>query len=89
MANQLIPIRSPRCSISPTSGAIGPGLPLGIGAAAGTGKRTIVIHGDGGFMFHATELATAVQHELPVTVCIFNDGGYGILRFLQSSRFEG
>jgi len=89
MANQLIPIRSPQCSINPTSGAIGPGLPLGIGAAAGRGNRTIVIHGDGGFMFHATELATAVQHELPVTVCIFNDGGYGILRFLQSTRFEG
>lgn len=89
MANQLIPIRAPRCTISPTSGAIGPGLPLGVGAAAGTGKRTIVIHGDGGFMFHATELATAAQHGLPITVCIFNDGGYGILRFLQNSRFGG
>ncbi len=89
MANQLIPIRAPRCTISPTSAAIGPGLPFGVGAAAGTGKRTIVVHGDGGFLFHATELATAAQHGLPVTVCIFNDGGYGILRFLQNSRFEG
>lgn len=89
MANQLIPIRAPHCTISPTSGAIGPGLALGVGAAAGTGKRTLVIHGDGGFMFHATELATAAQHKLPIIVCIFNDGGYGILRFLQHSRFEG
>ncbi len=89
MANQLIPVRAPRCSISPVSGAIGPGLPLGIGAAAGTGKRTLVIHGDGGFMFHATELATAAQYQLPVTVCIFNDGGYGILRALQRGRFDG
>ena len=40
-------------------------------------------------MFHATELATAAQHKLPLTVCIFNDGGYGILRFLQNSRFGG
>ena len=89
MANQLIPVRAPRCSISPVSGAIGPGLPLGIGAAAGTGLRTLVIHGDGGFMFHATELATAAQYQLPVTVCIFNDGGYGILRALQRGRFDG
>ena len=89
MANQLIPVRAPRCSINPVSGAIGPGLPLGIGAAVGTGKRTLIIHGDGGFMFHATELATAAQHGLPITVCIFNDGGYGILRALQRSRFDG
>jgi len=89
MANQLIPVRSARCSINPVSGAIGPGLPLGIGAATATGKRTLIIHGDGGFMFHATELATAAQHNLPLTLCIFNDGGYGILRALQNARFEG
>lgn len=89
MANQLLPIRSPRVSITPTSGAIGPGLPLGIGAAQATGERTLVIHGDGGFMFHATELATAVQHKLPLTVCVFNDGGYGILRRLQANKFDG
>jgi len=89
MANQLIPVRAARCSINPVSGAIGPGLPLGIGAATGTDKRTLIIHGDGGFMFHATELATAAQHQLPITVCIFNDGGYGILRALQRGRFDG
>jgi len=89
MANQLIPVRAARCSINPVSGAIGPGLPLGIGAATGTGKRALIIHGDGGFMFHATELATAAQHNLPITVCIFNDGGYGILRALQRGRFDG
>ena len=89
MANQLLPITAPRTSISPTSGAIGPGLPLAIGAAQATNERTIVIHGDGGFMFHATELATAVQQNLPITVCVFNDGGYGILRRLQAAKFDG
>ena len=89
MANQLLPIRTARVSITPTSGAIGPGLPLGIGAAQATGERTLVIHGDGGFMFHATELATAVQQALPLTVCVFNDGGYGILRRLQANKFDG
>ena len=89
MAYQLIPVRAARCSINPVSGAIGPGLPLGIGVATGTDKRALIIHGDGGFMFHATELATAAQHQLPITVCIFNDGGYGILRALQRGRFDG
>jgi acetolactate synthase-1/2/3 large subunit len=88
-ANQLLEIYGPRTFIGPNSAAIGPGLPLSIGAAAGTGKKTVVIHGDGGFMFHATELATAAQYNLPIIVCVFNDGGYGVLRGLQSTAFEG
>ena len=87
--NQLLPILRPRTSMSPTSGAIGPGLPMAIGAAIGSGRRTLVIHGDGGFMFHATELATAAQYRVPVIVCVFNDRGYGVLRGLQANRFEG
>ncbi len=87
--NQLLPIRKPRTSMNPTSAAIGPGLPMAIGAAIGSGRRTLVIHGDGGFMFHATELATAAQYKVPVVVCVFNDGGYGVLRGLQHTRFEG
>ncbi len=88
-ANQLLPILGPRTFIGPASAAIGPGLPLAIGAAAGSGKKTIVIHGDGGFLLHATELATAAQYQLPMVICVFNDGGYGVLRGLQSREFEG
>jgi acetolactate synthase-1/2/3 large subunit len=38
-------------------------------------------------MFHATELATAAQYQIPLVVCVFNDGGYGVLRWLQDTRF--
>ncbi len=38
-------------------------------------------------MFHATELATAAQYKVPVVVCVFNDSGYGVLRWLQDNRF--
>ncbi|XOV86421.1 MAG: thiamine pyrophosphate-binding protein [Pseudomonadota bacterium] len=85
--NQQFPILAPRTSINPTSGAIGPGLPLSIGAAIATGKRTVVVHGDGGFMFHATELATAAQYRVPLVICLCNDSGYGVLRWLQENRF--
>jgi len=88
-ANQLLPILVPRTFIGPASAAIGPGLPLAVGAAAGSGRKTIVIHGDGGFMLHATELATAAQYNLPMVICVFNDGGYGVLRGLQANEFEG
>lgn len=88
-ANRLLPILAPRTSINPTSAAIGPGLPFGIGAAVGTGEKTIVIQGDGGFMLHIGELATAAQYQLPVIVCLFQDGGYGVLRAIQQVRFDG
>ena len=87
--NTLLPIDQPGGYIFPTSGAIGPGLPLGLGVAVATGKKTIIMHGDGGFMFHVGELATASQYQIPVVIVIFNDGGYGVLRGLQSQRFDG
>ncbi|MEE9255040.1 MAG: thiamine pyrophosphate-binding protein [Pseudomonadales bacterium] len=87
--NRLIPIVEPNTSFHPTSAAIGPGLPLAIGAAVGSGSRTVVIQGDGGFMLSIAELATAAQYSLPVIVCVFNDGGYGVLRSIQRARFDG
>jgi acetolactate synthase-1/2/3 large subunit len=85
--NQLFPIYEPRTSMNPSSGAIGPGFPLAIGAALATGRQTLLAHGDGGFMFHATELATAAQYQVPLVICVFNDSGYGVLRWLQDTRF--
>ncbi|MBT3425544.1 MAG: hypothetical protein HN432_02940 [Gammaproteobacteria bacterium] len=85
--NQQFPIYKPRTSINPTSGAIGPGFPMSIGAAIATGEKTVIVHGDGGFMFHATELATVAQYQVPLIICLFNDSGYGVLRWLQSNRF--
>ncbi len=60
-ANRHLAVYSPRTSMRPVSAAIGPGLPLAIGASLATGRRSVVIHGDGGFMFNLGELATAVQ----------------------------
>jgi acetolactate synthase-1/2/3 large subunit len=85
--NQLFPIFEPRTSMNPTSGAIGPGFPMAIGVAIASGRKTLVVHGDGGFLYHATELATAAQYQVPVVVCVFNDQGYGVLRWLQDSQF--
>lgn len=87
--NTLLPIDHPGGYIFPTSGAIGPGLPIGLGVAVATGTKTIILHGDGGFMFHVGELATAAQYQIPVVIVIFNDGGYGVLRGLQSKQFDG
>jgi acetolactate synthase-1/2/3 large subunit len=39
--------------------------------------------GDGGFLFACGELATVAEAELPLTVVLVDDGGYGMLRFDQ------
>lgn len=87
--NRLMPILAPRTSLNPTSAAIGPALPLAIGAAIGTGKKAAIIQGDGGFMLNIAELSTAAQYQVPVVVCVFNDGGYGVLRSIEGRTFEG
>jgi acetolactate synthase-1/2/3 large subunit len=88
-ANRCLPVYEPRTSMRPASLAIGPGLPLAIGAAVGTGRPVVALHGDGGIMLTVGELATAVEQRLPLVVCVFNDGGYGILRYMQQVAFGG
>jgi len=87
--DRLLPILRPRTSIRPASAAIGPGLPLALGAAVGSGQPAVLIVGDGGFMLHVGELVTAVQHDVPVVICLFNDRGYGVLRGIQARQFDG
>ncbi len=87
--NEWFPILAPHTTMNPNSGAIGPGLPLANGAAVATGRKTVAIHGDGGVMVHIGELSTAAQYQLPLVLVIFTDGGYGVLRGIQSGRFEG
>jgi acetolactate synthase-1/2/3 large subunit len=87
--DRLLPILQPRTSMRPASAAIGPGLPLALGAAAGSGRPAVLIAGDGGFMLHVGELVTAVQHDLPVVICLFNDRGYGVLRGIEARQFDG
>lgn len=78
-----LPVRSFRGFTYITSLAIGPALPLAIGAAIGTGRRTVAIHGDGGVMLNIGELATAVEAKAPLILLVFNNQGYGVLKVLQ------
>lgn len=68
-------------------GTLGFALPASIGAAWEArrhGKRTLVVAGDGGFMFAVGELATIREHRLPVTILVVDDGGYGMIRYDQT-----
>jgi acetolactate synthase-1/2/3 large subunit len=64
----------------------GYGTALGV-QAANPGRAVVAISGDGGFMYQAQELATAVHHKLPLVVVVFDDGGFGNVRRIQAERF--
>ena len=65
-------------------GTMGFGLPAAIGAQiARPGELVIDIDGDHSFNMTMTELATAVEHNLPIKVCILNNGFMGMVRQWQ------
>ena len=69
-------------------GTLGFGFPASLGAALAGAGPTLCICGDGGFMYACGELATVVQEQIPVTVVVVDDGGYGMLRFDQELAGE-
>ncbi len=65
-------------------GTMGFGLPAAIGAQIARPEATVIdIDGDHSFNMTMTELATAVQYELPIKVCILNNGYMGMVRQWQ------
>ncbi|MGW6456780.1 thiamine pyrophosphate-binding protein [Streptomyces sp. NPDC055078] len=87
--DSLLPVLVPGTSIRPVSAAIGPGLPLAIGAAIASGARAVAICGDGGILLSIGELAVLAQYDVPVTVCVFNDSCFGVLKGIQQATFDG
>ncbi len=69
------------------AGGLGYGYPGALGGAVGTRERVLAVSGDGSAMYSIAELATARQHDLPVTWLIVDDGGYGVLREYMVDAF--
>ncbi len=65
-------------------GTMGYGFPAAIGAQIGNPDAVVWdIAGDGSIQMNIQELATAVQHKLPVKVAILNNGYLGMVRQWQ------
>ena len=60
-------------------GTMGYGLGGAIGAAYGSGKRSVLITGDGSFGMNLNELATLANYQVPVTIVLFNNGTLGMV----------
>lgn len=92
--NRIFPVFGPRDAVHPISAAIGPGLPMGIGAAlagaeGGRSRKTIAMVGDGGFAMNMTELWTAVQERAELVILVMNDRGYGVIKHIQGALQDG
>jgi acetolactate synthase-1/2/3 large subunit len=75
---------------APTSGSMGYGVPAGVGAKSLFPEREVIVWaGDGDFLMHGQEFATAVQYDLPVIVVILNNGIYGTIRMHQERDYPG
>ena len=70
-------------------GTMGYGFPAAIGAKLGNPhKDVIVISGDGGMQMNIQEMATAVVYELPIIICILNNGYLGNVRQWQEMFYD-
>ena len=76
--------------LAPTSGSMGYGVPAAVAAARIRPDRPVVAFaGDGCFLMHGQEFATAVQYELPVIFVVIDNGMYGTIRMHQEREYPG
>lgn len=84
----------PDAGVHATGGGIGMGMPMAIGAAIGaaetdSGRKTLGLAGDGGFILNLGELATLVQEECDALIVLMNDQRYGVIQNIQDASYGG
>jgi acetolactate synthase-1/2/3 large subunit len=83
------PVYEPRSYVAEGfQGTLGFGFPTALGVKAAHPDRPVVsITGDGGFMFAASELATAAQEGIALVTVLFNNQSFGNVLRDQRTRF--
>ena len=70
-------------------GSMGFAVPAAIAGCMASGKETITIEGDGGFVMNTQELELVKRYNLPIKFFILNNNGYGSIRTTQNNHFGG
>jgi len=85
------PVYAPRTMVTPGyQGTLGYGYATALGVQAANPDRAVLsVSGDGGFLFTASEIASAVHHKLPVVAVVFADGAYGNVLRMQKELHDG
>jgi acetolactate synthase-1/2/3 large subunit len=82
--------REYRTELAPTSGSMGYGLPASVSAKLAHPDRTVVcLAGDGCFLMHGQEFATAVQYGANIITLVVNNGMFGTIRMHQERNYPG
>jgi acetolactate synthase-1/2/3 large subunit len=90
-ARLAFPVYKPRTFLSPGfQDNLGWGYATALGAQhARPDVPVLSINGDGGFMYTANEMATAVRHKIPLVAIVFADGHFGNVKRIQEEQFAG
>lgn len=76
------------CIMSNGFASMGIALPGAVAAKlVNPDKKVVAVTGDGGFMMNSQELETAVRIGTPFVTLIFNDEGYGLIKWKQEERY--
>jgi acetolactate synthase-1/2/3 large subunit len=76
------------CIISNGFASMGIALPGAIAAKLAYPERKVVaVCGDAGFLMNVQELETAVRMKTPIVVLVWNDSGYGLIKWKQMNAF--
>jgi len=88
-ARLAFPVYKPRTFLSPGfQDNLGWGYATALGAQHARPDVPVVsINGDGGFLYTANELATAMRHRIPLVAIVFADGAFGNVRRIQEQQF--
>ncbi|MFL5051073.1 MAG: thiamine pyrophosphate-dependent enzyme, partial [Xanthobacteraceae bacterium] len=88
-ARLALPVYKPRTFLSPGyQDNLGWGFATALGVQDARRDTPVVsISGDGGFMYTANELSTAMRHRIPLVTIVFADGAFGNVRRTQEERY--
>lgn len=82
---QRLPATRPGGFYFTASGGLGFALPASIGVALADPSRPVLATiGDGSMQYAIQALATAAAQQVPVTILVLDNGGYGILKWFAS-----
>ncbi len=67
---------------------LGFAYPTALGAkVAAPDRRVVAISGDGGFLYMASEMSTAVAHDIGAVALVFNNSAFGASEWDQAHRY--
>ena len=89
VARQYLTYAPKSCFITNGLCSMGFALPSAISAKRLYPKKNVVaLCGDGGFLMNVQDLITAVRYHIPMTVLLWDDNQYGLIRWKQEAAYH-